>query len=127
MRDRPARTRDGGSAVVFATALVALLLAFPPAPGFAAEADDAPAEATEPSSEASGVFTPEEIVSGIALPIDVLLVRPLGVVQTAVGFVLFLPTALFSLWDYPDTTQEAWELFVSEPAKNVYERPLGDF
>ena len=39
---------------------------------------------------------------------------------------LFVPAGLLSLVDYPDTTQEAWEVFVSGPAKNVYERPLGD-
>ncbi len=119
MQDRPARRRNRCRAGVFAALLLALAL--PPAPALAQ--DDTPKD----PEERRGVFTNEEIVAGIGIPIDVLLVRPLGAAQTAIGFVLFIPAALVSAWDYPDTTREAWELFVEEPAKNVYERPLGDF
>ncbi len=68
----------------------------------------------------------EQITGGVAVVVDLLVVRPLGVVATCVGLGLFVPAALLSLAGYPDSVEEAWELFVLVPAENVYERPLGD-
>ena len=84
-------------------------------------AEDSPREPSE-----GGVLTNEQITGGVAVVVDLLVVRPLGVVATCVGLGLFVPAALLSLADYPDAVEEAWELFVTIPAKNVYERRLGD-
>ncbi len=87
-----------------------------------------PIRAEDPQREPSerGVFTGEQVIGGVAVVVDLLVVRPLGVVATGVGLGLFVPAALLSLADYPDGVEEAWELFVTIPAKNVYERRLGD-
>ena len=84
--------------------------------------------AEDPQRESSerGVFTVDQISDSVAVVVDLLVVRPLGAVATCVGLALFVPAALLSLADYPDGLEEAWELFVTVPAKNVYERPLGD-
>ncbi len=84
------------------------------------------AEDEQRESSERGVFETEQISAGVAVVVDLLIVRPLGAVATCVGLGLFVPAALLSLADYPDGLEEAWELFVLIPAKNVYERPLGD-
>ncbi len=73
-----------------------------------------------------GVFSNEQISDGTAVVVDLLIIRPLAVVATCVGLGLFVPAALLSMADYPDSVEEAWELFVLAQARTVYERPLGD-
>ena len=107
-----------GRLFAVAVSIVALCL---PAAALADEPEDPPRKARE-----GGILTSEEILSVLAVGVDLLIVRPAGVVATAVGFGLFLPVALLSMADYPDSVQESWELFVVEPAKGVYDRPLGD-
>lgn len=87
-----------------------------------------PIRAEDPQRESSerGVFKAEQLSDGAAVVVDLLVVRPLGAVATCVGLGLFVPAALLSLASFPDGVEEAWELFVTIPAKNVYERPLGD-
>jgi hypothetical protein len=69
----------------------------------------------------------EQIAFGLTATFDVLILRPLGVASTAVGSVLFVPVALLTAPNGMESVEEAFELFVSMPAKSVYERPLGDF
>ena len=64
------------------------------------------------------------VTRSAAVGFDIVVLRPLAVVTTGVGFALALPTALLSVHDGND---EVWQQFVVEPAKNVYERPLGEF
>ena len=58
---------------------------------------------------------------------DLVILRPLGLVAVAVGAVAFVPAALITAPNGRDGIQSALELFVTEPAKNVFQRPLGDF
>ena len=51
--------------------------------------------------------------------LDALILRPVGLAMTLGGMVLFVPAALFSLWDYPDTTREDVDAMVE------YIRELG--
>jgi hypothetical protein len=62
--------------------------------------------------------------SGGAMAFDLVVVRPLGVVATVVGTVLFvaaLPIALFT-WDVKSPA----ERLVVEPARFTFARDLGD-
>ena len=68
-----------------------------------------------------------EVPHPVAAGIDLVIMRPLGLVAAVVGAVLFVPVAVISAPQGRDGIEEAWELLVSEPAKDVYERPLGDF
>jgi len=69
-----------------------------------------------------------------ATGLDVVILRPLGVVRTAVGAALFFPFALFTLPAGPakdfdtrmDNAREGFELFVATPARDTFVRPLGD-
>lgn len=58
---------------------------------------------------------------------DLTVLRPLGLVTTAVGVGLFVPAALVTAPNGWDSIQEAWRRFVTEPAQNVYVRPLGEW
>jgi hypothetical protein len=66
---------------------------------------------------------PSPIVAGA----DLVILRPLGLVAMADGAVLFVPAALLTAPNGLDSVQMALNLFVSEPAKSVFQRPLGDF
>jgi hypothetical protein len=70
---------------------------------------------------------PNPIVAGLGMGFDVVILRPLGLVAVAVGAVAFVPAALITAPNGRDGIQSALELFVTEPAKNVFQRPLGDF
>jgi hypothetical protein len=56
---------------------------------------------------------------------DLLVLRTLGTVQTAVGACLFLVAGPLSApgggWN------EAWEVFVATPFEDTFQRPLGSF
>ena len=58
---------------------------------------------------------------------DVVILRPLGLVTLAVGAVAFVPVALLTAANGKDSLQAALEIFVTNPAQNVFQRPLGDF
>ena len=58
---------------------------------------------------------------------DVVILRPLGLAATVVGVALFPAAAVLAAPGGRDSVEEAWELFVLVPAKNVYSRPLGQF
>lgn len=58
---------------------------------------------------------------------DVLVVRPLGLAVLPVGVAAFIPTALLTAPNGRDSVEAALELFVTEPANYVFQRPLGEF
>jgi hypothetical protein len=62
-----------------------------------------------------------------AVGLDVVILRPLGLLATAVGAVLFVPAAFLTAPNGLDGINTALKLFVTEPAKSVFQRPLGEF
>lgn len=63
--------------------------------------------------------------SAAAMFVDGLLVRPLGIVATALGSVTWLVTLPFSALG--DNVGEAGQSLVKEPARFTFARPLGEF
>ncbi|SHO43762.1 hypothetical protein [Desulfopila aestuarii] len=59
------------------------------------------------------------------MTVDIILVRPLGLVATLCGSVIFLVSSPFSAMG--GNTQEAWDVLVAEPAEFTFKRPLGHF
>ena len=64
---------------------------------------------------------------GFAVGFDAVVVRPISVCAAIVGAVLFVPVFILSAAGGREARDEALEMFVIIPAKNVYERPLGEF
>ncbi len=63
--------------------------------------------------------------SGGAMIFDFIMVRPIGIIATAVGSVFFVVSWPFSaLGDNVDTASEK---LVKEPAAFTFKRPLGEF
>jgi hypothetical protein len=62
-----------------------------------------------------------------AAAFDVVILRPMGLVALAVGVVAFVPVALITAPGGKDSLKTGLEIFVTGPAKNVFQRPLGDF
>ena len=62
---------------------------------------------------------------GGAMIYDVLVVRPVGMVATAVGSLFWLVGLPFSASG--DNVDTATEKLVKEPAKYTFDRPLGEF
>ena len=56
---------------------------------------------------------------------DAVIVRPVSIVATGVGFVLYVVALPFSLPS--DSNKRAWEKMVVDPAKYAFDRPLGEF
>ena len=81
-----------------------------------------PAHAIEPPASPM-----QRIARGASVGFDVLLMRPVSAVATCVGAVLFVPVAALTAANGRESVEEAFELFVSTPAYNVYGRPLGEF
>jgi hypothetical protein len=88
------------------TGMLALLLAMP----FPSIADDA--------NTVSGDRTTDMVV-------DVLVVRPLGLVTTAVGAVLTVVALPFTIPS--GSVKESAQFMVVEPAEYTFKRPLGEF
>lgn len=88
------------------TWMLALLLAMP----FPGIADDA--------NTVSGDRTTDMVV-------DVLVVRPLGLVTTAVGAVLTVVALPFTIPS--GSVKESAQFMVVEPAEYTFKRPLGEF
>ncbi len=57
--------------------------------------------------------------------IDLILIRPLGLIATIGGSVFFIISSPFSLLG--DNVDDAWESLVVSPAKYTFKRPLGEF
>ncbi|MBN1930892.1 MAG: hypothetical protein JW786_04700 [Desulfobacterales bacterium] len=58
------------------------------------------------------------------MAVDILLVRPFGIVATAVGTVLFIVSLPFSALG--GNTHKVWQKMVAEPAQYTFKRPVGD-
>ena len=58
---------------------------------------------------------------------DVVLLRPLGFVALVVGVGAFIPATIITAPNGLDSVQSAMEIFVIEPGKAVFQRPLGRF
>ena len=67
----------------------------------------------------------KEDPSGGMMIYDFCLVRPIGIVATAVGGVFYIISLPFSALG--DNTDEAAQALVKEPAAYTFKRPLGDF
>jgi len=72
--------------------------------------------AQEPSSDQQ--YSAEKMTA------DILLVRPLGIVATVFGTVIFVVALPFSLLG--GNTDAAFQNLMAEPAKYTFKRPLGD-
>ena len=59
------------------------------------------------------------------MAIDLLAVRPLGIVATVAGAAVFLVSWPFSALG--GNSDEAWDTLVADPAVYTFKRPLGDF
>lgn len=62
--------------------------------------------------------------------VDILILRPMGSVATAVGFGFFAvssPLWGLAVWSIPDGFSESWEIFVMAPVEYTFVRPLGQF
>jgi len=60
-----------------------------------------------------------------AMTIDLLLVRPVGIVSCVLGAAVFVVAIPFSLLG--GNTGESAKKLIAEPAKFTFNRPLGDF
>lgn len=58
--------------------------------------------------------------------LDVLILRPLGLLVIPVGVAAFIPIALITAPNGLDSVQQALDLFVMGPTNYVFTRPLGD-
>ena len=76
------------------------------------------------SAQAQDYFEAKEPGGG-AMMYDALVVRPVGIVATAVGSVFWLITLPFSAGG--DNTDQATEKLVKEPATFTFKRPIGEF
>jgi len=59
------------------------------------------------------------------MAVDAIVVRPLGLVSTLGGAVIFLVASPFSAMG--GNTRESWDRLVADPAKFTFQRPLGHF
>ena len=73
---------------------------------------------------AEDYFEKEETGGGFMI-YDFCLVRPIGIVATAVGSVFYVISLPFSLLG--DNSDEAVQALVKDPAAYTFSRPLGDF
>jgi hypothetical protein len=67
----------------------------------------------------------EKDLQGGRMIADALLVRPLGIVATLAGGLIFVVSLPFSLLG--KNTGEAYERLLADPAAFTFTRPLGDF
>lgn len=115
------RARSGAARAAAATLAAALLLL-----PLSVQAQDAPPPAAR-SVRTSLAEIATRSSEGLAIGFDVLVLRPLGAVATAVGAVLFVPAALLAAPNGSEALQEARETFITVPAESVYKRRLGEF
>jgi len=60
-----------------------------------------------------------------AMIVDIVAARPIGLVATITGTLVFLVSLPFSALG--GNTEEAWDSLVVSPAKYTFRRPLGDY
>jgi hypothetical protein len=71
----------------------------------------------------SPVMVQEKTAEGMAF--DLVVLRPLGLVSTLVGSVMFAAGLIFSIPG--DNVEESGQLLMKDPAKFTFGRPLGEF
>lgn len=59
------------------------------------------------------------------MTVDLVAVRPMGLVATLAGSAIFIVSLPFSALG--GNTEDAWERLVADPAKFTFKRPLGEF
>ena len=62
--------------------------------------------------------------SAVAMTVDLVILRPLGLAATLCGTLVFVVSLPFSALG--GNTTEAWNSLVATPAKYTFQRPLGD-
>ena len=72
-------------------------------------------------AQTRNVYTGERSAGSMA--VDLVAVRPLGIVATVLGFGIFIISSPFSLLG--GNAGEAWEKLVVDPATFTFVRPLG--
>ena len=70
-------------------------------------------------------FTEAEDTTGAKMGADLLLVRPVGIVATLVGSVIFVAALPFTL--ISGDTQHSLDKLIKEPGRYTFNRPLGYF
>lgn len=80
-----------------------------------------------PRLEARADDTADAVQSVIEVGVDLVLVRPLSVLQLMAGAALYGPAVAISFMDGQSSLDEAREIFISIPYEYVFERGLGDF
>lgn len=80
--------------------------------------------ASEEMSSDGYSFKDDQVEIG-KMTTDALLVRPLGIAATAIGFGLFIVSVPFSALG--GNTGDAWNALVAKPAEFTFKRPLGEF
>jgi hypothetical protein len=85
------------------------------------------AEAPEVAPPAGQNRIAAHVVTGLVAAFDVVILRPLGLAVMAVGAAAFVPAAFLASPMGLDGWKTASEIFIVEPTKNVFQRPLGDF
>ncbi len=68
--------------------------------------------------------TDEAQNSPMAMTIDLIILRPLGLVATLAGTLIFIVSSPFAALG--GNTEEAWNSLVVTPAEYTFKRPLGD-
>lgn len=77
------------------------------------------------SALAQDTFTEAEETTGAKMGVDLVLVRPVGIVATLVGSVVFVVALPFTL--ISGDTQHSLDKLIKEPGKYTFNRPLGYF
>ena len=73
----------------------------------------------------AAVQDPRSEVSGAGMAFDFVILRPLGIVTTAVGCCFFIASLPFTVWS-GERIKQSGHNFVGEPAAYTFVRPLGD-
>lgn len=98
--------------------LVALLAAL----GHAAPAWSQDEDAEPPSESVSG-----RALATLEWAVDLAVIRPLSVLQVAVGAVAIVPVAVLSAPGGLDNVYDAYDTLVRAPTRDAFQRDLGDF
>lgn len=77
------------------------------------------------TSVAADSEPPQGDISAGAMVVDLLLVRPVGIVSVVLGSAVFIVSLPFSALG--GNTGTAAQKLISEPVKFTFTRPLGDF
>ncbi len=67
----------------------------------------------------------KEPIDPMAMTLDLVIARPVGLVVMLAGTVLFVVSVPFSALG--GNTEEAWDSLVVSPAEYTFQRPLGEF